>query len=121
MIVRNSLGKFWQILTKAHPHFHIQGIAFGMSLFGIACNLDVKRRSHEKKTFKILESKHRQTGGRPLLTPPLCLPSTGNWASLLASLFGRNTLWNGPGCTVTLFPPALALARAADELASLAS
>jgi hypothetical protein len=52
MIVRNSLGKFWQILTKAHPHFHIQGIALGILFFGIACNLDVKRRSHEKTPLK---------------------------------------------------------------------
>lgn len=58
-------------------------------------------------------------GGRPIPTPPLCLPSTKNWAN--ASLLGRNTRGDGPGCPTTFFLPALALARAADELASVAS
>jgi hypothetical protein len=58
-------------------------------------------------------------GGRPLPTPPLCLSSKGNLAG--APLLGRNTRWDGPGCTAHSFPPSLVLFRAATELANVAS
>ena len=47
------------------------------------------------------------------------LPTTGKCAG--SPLLGRSTRVDWSGCAVTFFPPALALARVADVLASVAS
>ena len=54
------------------------------------------------------------------LAPDGCrLPTTGKCAG--SPLLGRSTRVDWSGCAVTFFPPALALARVADVLASVAS